>query len=168
MPRYVVVVGDESTHVGPGTDHPYRWDEEIVRVETYPEWNNQVYGPEQSGALLEHTRFVIITKYNSPIYIDTSDRPIQGPMTLMEANEFNSSLTVRKMASSYYSNPVGSGVRSSPNGPKKVKKSLAIKRTTSNRCPPGFRYDFKRRTCVKIKGRKKYATKKMFRNNKRR
>jgi hypothetical protein len=166
MPTYYVNLDDESTYP------EYRWDEEIVRTEVFPIFDNRVHTQEQSSGLLEHTRIKIITEYTAKP--GTSVNPysgnllgsLQGPMTLEQHSAFNAALRDRRPASYYHSNRVGSTVKSSsPNGPKKMKEK---KKTSFMSCPPGFRYDFKTKSCVKIKGRKRYATKKKFRNYKRR
>ena len=170
MPTYDITVGDKSEH---NKLDNLRWDEEIVKVEVVPFFDNNIMlDNEQHPVMLSHYNIIYTTEYTAkpgtsvnPYTGPPSTRPIQGPMTLEQQLAFNAALLYRRPASHYHSNRVGSTVKSSsPNGPKKMKK----KKRAIPSCPPGFRYDFKSRTCVKIKGRKRYATKKKFRNNKRR
>lgn len=165
MPEYEVYMADESTFP------QYRWDEEVVRTDVFYVYDNRVHSPEQSAGQLDHTRIKIYTQYTAKPgtsvvgYTIDPTKEMAGPMTAEQYLAFQQALVHRSPASHYHSNRVGSTVKSSsPNGPKQMKK----KRATMPSCPPGFRYDFKSRTCVKIKGRKRYATKKKFRNYKRR
>lgn len=168
MPTYFVTVGDESEHAQ--LDN-MRWDEEIVNVEIYPFFDNNIaLDNEQHPVMLEHYTIKYTTEYTAKPgtsvnpYSGDLLGPTQGPMTLAQHTAFNAALRSRRPAS-YYSPVSAQQVKSSsPNGPKKMKK----KNRTMPSCPPGFRYDFKSRSCVKIKGRNKNATKKKFRNYKRR
>lgn len=158
MPTYYVNLDDESTYPD------YRWDEEIISTEVFPIFDNRVHTQEQSSGLLDHSRIKIVTTYTYKP--GSSVNPYVAPLTLDQFNAFNAALIDRKKASHYHSPVSAQQVKSSsPNGPKKMKVK---KKTSFMSCPPGFRYDFKTKSCVKIKGRNKYAIKKKFRNNKRR
>lgn len=165
MPQYEVYMADESTY-----PNEMRWDEEVVRTDVFYLYDNRIHSPEQSAGQLQHTRIKIYTEYTAKPgtsvnpYTGGLLGPIQGPMTLEQQSAFLAALRYRRPASHYHSNRVGSTVKSSsPNGPNsKMKK----KKRTMPSCPPGFRYDFKTRTCVKIKGRTKYAKKKNFKMRK--
>lgn len=147
MPTYTVIPEDESTWP------TYRWDEEIVSTEVFPIFDNRVHSPEQSEGLLVHTRIRVKTRYTQPNYT-AGDGTIYGPMTL---NAYTKQMNdAKSVVSSYHkthSRSVASAPRSSPKrGTKKtVSKSKKKSRSTYPKCPPGYRYDFRRRMCVKIR-----------------
>lgn len=156
MPRYEVYLDDKSSYP------VYAENEEVVKTEIYYPYDNRVHSPEQSAGQLQHTRLVITTRY-----IPKKEDMVGfiGPITF--ATHMDAVNVVNSYHKKEYSRRVASAPRSSPKrGKKTVSRSTKKSRSTRQRCPPGFRYDFKKKMCVKIKGRTKYAKKKNFKMRK--
>lgn len=168
MPTYYVNLSDDST------EPQYRWDEEIVKIETFPIYDNRVHTDEQNPALLAHTRFRITTRYTSPNYI-TKEGAKHGAMTYKDYKtqvaDVQSLLhrprtSHRGVASAPRVNSPNRGNKKGASGARSIKNASSY--GPRPRCPKGFYYDSKRKMCVRIKGRNRNATKKKLRNGKRR
>jgi hypothetical protein len=157
MPEYVMIVNDPDTYP------KLAFNERIVNEEFFPIYDNRVHSPEQGHALL-YTRIRLTTEY---FYDWQQDRPDATHYYGMLAGTLPD--IQRKPSSNYYGFLAGTlspgqdmtstpGVGQIPKTPGGTKSSRAgvtaqtLKAFWSNgkpKCRKGYRYDFKRKMCVK-------------------